>query len=420
MKFLDCWCSRARPRHPPSQQNQPSSPGRPSPSPSPSPTHNLHNAVIIEPGQAEDLATEKPATEEPVTEEPVTEEPPTEEDISTVTADGPFRPILRRGIRYSAEALRRNGAVRVKSVREPPTSARDIYWIENSSGQEEMQENENKQQKRISYTPAIPPASWSRFPSHTRAERSCSSAGKEDAVYVRDFAFEVRVGNLSGGDKAEEEGQGSGRKYRRHTFEKSMARKLHRYHSASLRPTRSGFRSSVSIGGVLEYPELAILPSLEAIPLVSRADVFPRLVLVVDDDDDDDNPASKNLGTKNSSNCLTNNSRDAADGGARAWSQIYEGCLLPRPTTSDEMSIKGSTNNAFLRPEDGSRHSRQSSQQSSRQLSEHRRLSPRCSTEMRSSTVDFQKSLEEYEVRARERALQAASDASLRRPKEVS
>ena len=367
------------------------------------------------------------------------EEPPAEEQeeyisiTMTIADDEHFRPMLRRGKRYSAEALRKNGAVRLKnSAREPPTSARDICWVENNNNnieREVMQEN-NNQNKRLTYTPAIPPPSWSRFPSHSRAERSCSSAGKEDHVYARDFAFGVLMGDLrgNGGDKAEggEGNQGSwGRRYRRHTFEKSMARKLHRYHSTSLRPTRSGFRSSISMGGVLEYPELAILPSLEAIPLVSRADVAPPQLMLVDGEE---NPEPYSFGINNSRRSLRKSSheagaglgpdRAAADGdSARAWSQIYEGCLLPRPTTSDETSLpKDSANaNAFLRPEDGSPHSRQSSRQSSRQLSEHRRLSPRSSTEMRSSTVDFQRSLAEYEIRARERALQAASDASSRR-----
>ena len=371
-------------------------------------------------------------------EKPAAEQTPTEEEEYTSTTmttadDENFRPMLRRGKRYSAEALRKNGAVRLKkSAREAPTSARDICWVENNNNieREEMQES-NNQKKRIIYTPVIPLPSWSRFPSHSRAERSCSSAGKADHVYARDFAFEVRVGDLSGngGDKTEEgEGkQGSwGRRYRRHTFEKSMARKLHRYHSTSLRPTRSGFRSSISVGGVLEYPELAILPFLEAIPLVSRTDVSPPQLMPVDDED---NSGSNNFGINNSRRSLINSPREvgaglgsdraAVDGdSARAWSQIYEGCLLPRPLTSDETSLpKDSANaNAFLRPEDGSRHSRQSS----RQLSEHGHLSPRSSTEMRSSTVDFQRSLAEYEIRARERALQAASDASLRRTGEVS
>lgn len=438
MKFLDYCCSRPRSHHrPPSRHDQPSSLGRPSPS-----LTNEPVIIITDPFQTEALHAEKPAMAEAPAEE--------EEDISTVviTADDHFRPMLRRGRPYSAEAFRKNGAVRMKSGREPPTSARDICWIENNNEKEEINENQDKQQTRITYTPAIPPPSWSRFPSHSRAERSCSSAGIEDQVYARDFAFEARLGSLSGGDKAEEGGQGSTRRYRRHTFEKSMARKLHRYHSARLRPTRSGFRSSISMGGVLEYPELAILPSLEAIPLVSRADVSPQLVVIYDDDDE--NPTSKNVGILNNhGSSLGNNPRDAGtdvgpdsdraavDGGARAWSQIYEGCLLPRPTTSDETTtVKDGAKNAFLRPEDGSRHSRQSShqsshqssrqmsrqssRQSSRQLSEHRRCSPRSSTEMRSSTVNFQKSLEEYEIRAKERALQAASDASLRRPKEGS
>lgn len=413
MKYLDCCCPRRihtsqqeRSFPPPPSPPPPSSSSSLGPlslSPRSSATHSP--SVTIEDSlqaQAEEHCTVKHTMEEPPTEE---------EDISTTAiADDPFRPMLRRGRKYSADALR-NGAVRMKSTRQPPISSRDIYWVEKSNSKE-MQEN--NRQKRVTFTPAIPPPSWSRFPSHSRAERSCSSAGKEDHVYARDFAFEPRVGDPSGvggGDKEEEGEQGRWKKYRRHTFEKSMVRKLHRYHRTSLRPTRSGFRSSISVGGVLEYPELAILPSLEAVPLASRA-VSPQLGLF---GDDGENPES-HPGIINNSSSLSN-PPDAGLGpdratidGARNWSRIYEGCLLPRPTTSDEMPTKDFTSAAFLRPDHASRHSRQ--------LSENRRLSARSSTEMRSSTVDFQKSLEEYEMRARERALQAASDASLRRVKE--
>lgn len=364
MKFLDycsCCCCRHH-RRGDSQQRSPSPEGSPHPPP-------IDDQVMVDSPQAE--------------------EPP-KEDGSTSTDDP--RPILRRMSKFSADGLK-NGAVRMKSERQPP-SFRDICWMENG----EMQETNHKRK----YTPAIPPPSWSRFPSHTRAERSFSSAGKEDLVYARDFALEPCEWDLNGGDKEGVGEQGWGKKYRRHTFEKSMAQKWRRYHSSSLRPTKRGFRSSISVGGVLEYPELAILPTLEAVPLVSRA---------VSSDSVDD-PES-NLAMSSSS--LTS-PRDAgpdraAEDGARLWSQVYQGCLLPRPITSDETSTKDSAS-GLLRPDNSSRHSRQSS--------EHRRLSLRSSGEMRSSTLNFQKSLEEYEIRARERALQAASDASLRRPKEVS
>lgn len=286
----------------------------------------------------------------------------------------------------------------MKSGRQP-TSSRDIYWMEN----DEMQENKHTRAS------AIPPASWSRFPSHSRAERSISSAGKEDLVYARDFAMEVRVRNLSGGSKEEEEEeqeeQDWGEKYRRHTFEKSMLRKLNEYHGASLRPPGRGFRSSISVGGVLEYPELAILPALEAIPLASRAvsRAASRAVSPYPIDPESDLAMSGSRSREAGP--------DRAVDGARLWSQMYEGCLTHRPSTTEELSIRD-TASGFLRPEDASRHSQQSS--------EHRRLSPRSSAEMRPSTLDFQKSLEEYEMRARERALQAANGGSLGRPREVS
>lgn len=331
------------------------------------------------------------------------EEPPM--DVISPSTDDP-RPILQRGSKFSAEALK-NGAIRMKSCRQPPSS-RDICWMENR----EMQENMPKR----AFTPAIPPPSWSRFPSHTRAERSLSSAGIEDLVFARDFALERLGKDLGGGEKGEEGEQGWGKKFRRHTLEKSVAQKLRRYHTASLRPTRSGFRSSISVGGVLEYPELAILPSLEAVPLVSRA-TSPSPI----DTPEPNTAMGRNLSTSHD----PGPDREDEVDGARVWSQMYQGCLLPRPGTSDETPKNSFSANSFLHPDCASRHSRQSSRNSrqssrpSRKSSERRRPSPCSSSEMRSSTVNFQKALEEYEIKARERALQAASDASLRRPKEV-
>lgn len=287
------------------------------------------------------------------------------------------RPGLRRGTRYSAEALR-NGVVRMKSERHL-TSSRDIEWM-----------NEGIQRKR---TATIPPPSWSRFPSHTRAERSGSSAGKEDNVHPRDFALEVQMRDPSGSGGGREEDWKT--RYRRHTFERSMIHKLRKhqrvYHWSV---NRGGVRSSISEGGELEYPELAILPTLEAIPLASRA-ASPYPV--------EPSEPSSVLGGPQEAGLYR-----AVDG-ARLWSQMYEGCLPPRqPGTTDETSTRDNMS-AFLRPEDASRHSRQSSE---------RRISPRSSTEIRHSTLDFQKCLEEYEMRARERALQFANDSS-GRPKSM-
>lgn len=297
--------------------------------------------------------------------------------VNSLTQNGPIanspRPILRRGAKYSAEALK-NGVVRMKSERHL-TSSRDICWM-----------SEGIEQKRTS---KIPPPSWSRFPSHTRAERSCSSAGEKDNVYPRDFAMEIQVRDP--GDGKEQDWM---TRYRRHTFERSMIHKLRRHHRVYHGPMERGVRSSISFGGELEYPELAILPTLEAIPLASRAaSPYP----VEPPEYSSVFGGAREAGT------------DRAADGARLWSQMYEGCLPPRQLgTTDETSTRDNTS-GFLRPEDASRHSRQSSE---------RRLSPRSSTEIRQSTLDFQKCLEEYEMRAKERALQFAN-GSLGRPKSI-
>lgn len=269
--------------------------------------------------------------------------------------------VLRRGAKYSAEALR-NGVVRMKSERNL-TSSRDISWRNGDI--------------RDTRTRRLPPASWSRFPSHTRAERSLSSAGREDNVYSRDFAKDFQVTDSSDSKKNEDA---------KRSRSKSLKRSL-KY----IRTLDRGFRSSISVGGVLEYPELEILPSLETIPLVrrtaSRDPVMPNSYSIL-------------------SQPLEPGQHEAVDG-ARLWSRTYDDCLH-RPGTADETSTRDNTS-GFLRPEDASRHTRRSSD---------RQISPRSSTDMRHSTLDFQKFLEDYEVRAREKALQVADD-SLERPESV-
>jgi hypothetical protein len=238
------------------------------------------------------------------------------------------------------------------------TSSRDISW-----------RNREIQDTR---TRRLPPASWSRFPSHTRAERALSSAGTEDNVHSRDFAKDFQVTDI----------KGCATRSRRNTFKKRL---IH------IRTLDRGFRSSISAGGVPEYPELEILPSLETIPLAHRA-------------------ASRDPAMPHSysimGRTLETGEQEAVDG-ARLWSRTYEDCLH-RPRMTDVTSTRDNPSD-FLRPEDASRHSRRSSE---------RQLSPRSSTDMRHSTLDFQKSLEDYEVRAREKAVQVAND-SLERPQSV-
>lgn len=114
----------------------------------------------------------------------------------------------------------------------------------------------------------LPPRSWARFLSDTRAQRT-GSAGAEDHVQAKDFAIkEVKE------DGSVEWYKGS-RKYHHHHHEREHHHSLPTRISNQLRTqlyklrskkatmkndTMQGRKSSVSVGGMVEYPELELLP----------------------------------------------------------------------------------------------------------------------------------------------------------------
>lgn len=126
---------------------------------------------------------------------------------------------------------------------------------------------------------------WGRYPSHTRDERN-DSAGRSDRVESRDFALEAAVTftfardadedmidpteripsmPLMPGEKKRKRKVGSGRmtKSNSMTFGKAFLKnysKIFRSSSAEFRKHGRGHRSSIATGGVLEFPELELLP----------------------------------------------------------------------------------------------------------------------------------------------------------------
>ena len=132
---------------------------------------------------------------------------------------------------------------------------------------------------------------WGKFPSHTRSER-CASAGKSDQVESRDFALEaaVRVAPIQETNANDEEldpverlpslpllpGQkkrkkkvGSGRmvKSTSMTFGKTFLKnysRIFKSQSTDFRRHGRNHRSSITTGGVLEFPELELLPEVWA------------------------------------------------------------------------------------------------------------------------------------------------------------
>ena len=125
--------------------------------------------------------------------------------------------------------------------------------------------------------------SWARFPSHTRAERSSSPASSSDGVHTRDFATNITK-TLKPNDKPFGiHPEMDKRKSRSLHFRKNITNTLGRLYRShvELRGFDKGHRSSISAGGVLEYPELELPAGL-------------------------------------------------GEGGATVWSRMYEDCVHPR------------------------------------------------------------------------------------------
>ncbi|KAK7625834.1 hypothetical protein IWX49DRAFT_564355 [Phyllosticta citricarpa] len=135
---------------------------------------------------------------------------------------------------------------------------------------------------------------WSRYPSHTRELRN-NSAGHADEVHARDFAYEIRLSEIAesedgGGETAtgnkpsrsptgykrvstlgsasfKRRGKNKSRsslpKSKSMTFGRSFLKHyigLFRSQSEEFRRHGHGHRSSIAEGGILEQPELEILP----------------------------------------------------------------------------------------------------------------------------------------------------------------
>ncbi len=133
---------------------------------------------------------------------------------------------------------------------------------------------------------AIRASSWARYPSHTRPERSTSPAGVSDQVYSRDFAItspgtvpkvsSERASSLLSNDKKGKTKSMSFGKQMLSTLSslyKSQSQELQRRLANEAR----GHRSSISEGGAVEYPELEMLGSIS--PPKPSPDIATKLQL---------------------------------------------------------------------------------------------------------------------------------------------
>ncbi|KAI1562396.1 hypothetical protein PtrEW7m1_010955 [Pyrenophora tritici-repentis] len=228
---------------------------------------------------------------------------------------------------------------------------------------------------------------WGRYPSHTRHDRT-TSAGKADNVQPRDFALEAAMRFASAkhdedcidpvqrrpstpllpGEKKKKKRVGSGRvaKSNSMTFGKTLMKnysKMFKSQSTEFRRHGRGHRSSIASGGILEHPELELLPDVWA-----GDHNRSKEVLAQDHHDmrrtDGDNQASDAKGKgklladdsmatlrprRNSSAPNLNELafRDGATDSehakdrARVWSVYYENCVdsFPRLSTDADMGL---------------------------------------------------------------------------------
>lgn len=234
-------------------------------------------------------------------------------------------------------------------------------------------------------TTAVP--SWCRYPSHNRAERSFSPAGIADNVVSRDFAIEFRGFGIT--DEQKEIKSPRKKKSRSLRFGKSIVNTLSQIYSIDLRRQHKGHRSSISVGGKLEYPELEILPQLS--PTLRPLDV------VAQQDITSGVRAMHPMTSKQSIEQASYPFQDSING-VKGLSKSCEDCVH-HPVDGDDRRTGGNTSRTRAASDSG------------RNDSNNGELSPHSSGDMRRSTSDFHRSLQVYEAKAKERALQAVDNA---------
>lgn len=242
-------------------------------------------------------------------------------------------------------------------------------------------------------------SSWGRYPSHTRAERSSSPAGEADNVLARDFGNGPQASSKPD-SKTETKSKRrfsilGKKKSRSMTFGKSVMKtfsRLYKSQSTDFRPSTGHHRTSVHIGGVLEYPELEVLAPLSPIVLPSEDDSYSDAITFAT------LTTSKSNGSQQSVVQKTLHSRPPPS--MRTWSRAYDDCVI-FPSDTDDASMADASGS--------SRYPSMASREPD--VRSWRRPSSNSAANMRASTLDFQRSLQTHEMKARERALQAAEEA---------
>ncbi|KAL6714950.1 hypothetical protein ACLMJK_007210 [Lecanora helva] len=245
-------------------------------------------------------------------------------------------------------------------------------------------------------------SSWARFPSHTRDERSLSPAGEQDQVYTRDFANMTPERMPEGSQTAWNAKQGKDKdstSFSQHVL--SSIKHTYRTHSQELQRRLTnearGHRSSISQGGVLEYPELEMLGRVS--PPLPSPDVDMKIEIenVIRKASYTEPKPVKQKESGHKTSPMKQKQHSSEDQPARRWSRMYEECVVDpakNPSTSPEPTLRRSTSEIDPKV------------QRSRKGSKARARSRMGSGDLRASTLDFKRSLELDEEGARERLRQ--------------
>ena len=250
---------------------------------------------------------------------------------------------------------------------------------------------------------AVRASSWARYPSHTRPERSASPAGVSDQVFSRDFAITPSGTPPKASSDHGSSPLRSGKKEKSKTmsFGQSMLStisSLYKSQSQDLQRRLAnearGHRSSISEGGKLEYPELELLGSIS--PPKPSPDIATKLELEEhirnaigpQSDIQTDGPGTRygQISRKQSQD----------------WAREYQKCI--RPPCPPPSQSKWPERSSDEPEEAAAVPSRKNGESIKVQITpDDVRPPAEGSADLRGSTLDFKRSLELDEWKARER-----------------
>lgn len=268
---------------------------------------------------------------------------------------------------------------------------------------------------------------WSRYPSHTR-ERRTGNTGHEGNVKARDFAFEVNSAQII--DPGNDQMRTPTSKKRRATlsgisksssmtFGKNFFKnytKLFRSQSTEFRRHGHGHDSSIAMGGLLDYPELEVLPEVWHRGITEAEEAVEMAESPARDHDTSveltntiDRASIKRPRNSDSAESRALSVDGAADVfglavSSRFWSHFYESCLdYPRSTSIDRdaFALGVGESKDFL-PQSETSKSLPARLKHIKNESVVSGFSERSVSSVRRSTVDLVKSLQQAEWRERE------------------